>query len=603
MAQIACLKPVPIKKCFFVILIFSLSLQRVCAQSFRLQLRGPGADSFIHKTQLLLQYQGFIDCRESLIRARQDLLSQGYLLCSVDSLQWTDSNAQAYVQVGKPVRWAQLRPGNVPMSVLHPSGFEEKKFRQQAVSVQKVWPYFEKIITYFENNGYPFAALTLDSVQFTDDHVSAALHLERGPLIRIDTLLLGDESNVSRDYLMQYLGIQEGDPYNESAVKQISRRLRELPFAEEAYPWRIEFSPVRTKLTIYLRNKNANRADVLIGLLPNNQSNSGKLLLTGDIKLGFMNALNHGESMSINWQNLQYKSPRYNAEFQWPYLFQTPIGVSGKFDFYKRDTSVKNVNGELGLLYMISANDKIKCYYELSSSRLLNINVNNLVYTRALPENADVRYKTFGAEISLSRVDYKPNPRKGYRVLLNASASIRSFLKNNSIENTYDPVAQKNFSYLYDSIRLKTNKFSIRAEAAYFVSLSKRMVLATLYHGGLATGNDKLFRNELFQIGGYRLLRGFDEGSLFVSHYEVASIEPRFLLSPDSYFFLFSDIGWIQSNYRNISVSDKPYSVGAGMVFQTKGGLFNLAYALGGREQLGIQFKNSKVHFGYLSYF
>jgi hypothetical protein len=40
-----------------------------------------------------------------------------------------------------------------------------------------------------------------------------------------------------------------------------------------------------------------------------------------------------------------------------------------------------------------------------------------------------------------------------------------------------------------------------------------------------------------------------------------------------------------------------------GMTFETRAGLFNLSYALGGRQQQGFQFRSSKVHFGYLSYF
>jgi hypothetical protein len=43
------------------------------------------------------------------------------------------------------------------------------------------------------------------------------------------------------------------------------------------------------------------------------------------------------------------------------------------------------------------------------------------------------------------------------------------------------------------------------------------------------------FRNELFQIGGNRLLRGFDEESQFVSQYLVPSVEYRYLIGQNSY--------------------------------------------------------------------
>jgi hypothetical protein len=45
------------------------------------------------------------------------------------------------------------------------------------------------------------------------------------------------------------------------------------------------------------------------------------------------------------------------------------------------------------------------------------------------------------------------------------------------------------------------------------------------------------------------------------------------------------------------------YSTGIGMSFETKGGLFNISYAFGAQGNQGIRLKNSKIHFGYVSYF
>ena len=99
------------------------------------------------------------------------------------------------------------------------------------------------------------------------------------------------------------------------------------------------------------------------------------------------------------------------------------------------------------------------------------------------------------------------------------------------------------------------------------------------------------------------MLRGFDEGSLFVNNYEILTIEPRYLLSTNSYFFLFTDVGFIQEKYNTINRNSMPYSVGLGMSFETKSGLFNISYAVGSMQNQGIQFKNSKIHFGYVNYF
>lgn len=574
----------------------------VNAQSFNLQLSGQ-RDSFIQRTSIPLTFNSFVECNEALRSARLNLFKLGYLTASIDSLSWDETHASAFVHVGQAFRWAHLRNNNIPASVLAQSRFDEKNFFNKTVDVKKLYPVFDKVITTFENNGYPFASVYLDSIQIRDNTIEAALAIDKGPLRRIDTVIINEDAKITRSFILQYLGLKQGMAYDESKIKNISKRLRELSFLQESSPWRMEFNVAETKLYLFLKSKSANRADVLIGLLPNNTERQGKFLLTGDVKLAFANALGIGEQLSINWQNLQYQSPRYNFDLQLPYLLNTPIGVSGKFDFYKKDTTFKNVNGELGLIYQLSANEQLKLYYELASSRVLNINIPTLISTRALPELGDVTYRTFGLEAQVSRVDYKLNPRKGYRAIINGGVSFRRFIKNTTVETTMDPVLNKPFEYLYDSVKLKTYKYTAKGQASYYTPLSKRLILSTSASAGIMLSSDMLYKNEVFQIGGYRLLRGFDEGSMLVNSYGVLSIEPRYLLSLNSYFFLFGDIGFTQSSYGKTNRQNVPYSTGLGMTFETKAGLFNISYALGATKDQSFQFRNSKVHFGYVSYF
>ncbi len=572
------------------------------AQNFSINLRGE-KDSFLALTNMPIKFESFIECSEALKSAQLNLYKQGYLTASIDSLVWTDSNSSAHVMVGNKFRWAKLKNKNIPSALLSQSRFDEKNYFNKLVDIQKLYPVFEKLIRYYEDNGYPFASIYLDSVAIKTDKIHANLALDLGPLTKIDTIMINEDAKISKQFILQYLGLKQGMLYNETKIKEISKRIRELSFIQEAAPWRIEFNVIETKLSLYLKSKSANRADVLIGLLPNNEERGGKFLLTGDVKLAFVNALGMGENLSINWQNLQYQSPRYNIETQVPYLLNTPIGISGKFDFYKKDTTFKNVNGELGLVYQFSANEQVKIYYELASSRILSLNTASLIATRSLPELGDITYRTFGLETQISRVDYKLNPRKGYRAQINGSVSFRNFIKNTSVETTIDPLLNKPFSYLYDSIQLKSFKYTVKGQFSYFTPFTKRLLLATSYYGGITLSSDGLYKNEVFQIGGYRLLRGFDEGSMFVNAYSVVSIEPRYLLSLNSYFFIFGDIGFTQSKYGNINRTELPYSMGLGMTFETRAGLFNISYALGAKQNQPFQFRSSKVHFGYVSYF
>lgn len=572
------------------------------AQSFHLELLGNEAAEFEEQVEIPKKYNDYLQAFTAVNNALQTVYKKGFITAAADSIWLTNDTVYVSIFLGKVYQWAQLKTSNIPAHLLRLSGYEEKAIFNKPIKPSLLSTIMEKMIRYYENNGYPFATAFLDSVSFDNGRVSANLQVKQGPLIIIDTIILNDDAGIEKNFITNYLGIEEGALYDESKIRSISQLIRELPFLEESYPWKIYFGAKETRINLYLKNKSANRADVLIGLLPNNLEIGNKFLLTGDIKFAFVNALERGERIEVNWQNLQFQSPRLVASASYPYLLNTQIGISGNFDYYKKDTSFRTVNGELGFIYQFNARDQLKAFYETGSTRLITVNTSSLISTRRLPENADIRTRSFGLAGGLSRVDYRLNPRRGWLLQFKGAASIRDFLKNSTIESTFDPIRGENFSYLYDSLALRSYRFQLSGVAACFLPLGRRFTLSVQYNGGVMLSEQQLYRNEIFQIGGFRLLRGFDEGSLFVNNYQIGTIEPRYLLSQNSYFFLFSDVGFIGRNYPGLNRRDTPYSLGLGMVFETKAGLFNMAYAAGALEG-GIQFKNSKIHFGYVNFF
>ena len=113
-----------------------------------------------------------------------------------------------------------------------------------------------------------------------------------------------------------------------------------------------------------------------------------------------------------------------------------------------------------------------------------------------------------------------------------------------------------------------------------------------------------VFLNELFQIGGYKLLRGFDEESIYATQYLVGTAEYRFIVGQNSYIFSFVDAGWTQSKYQNFNQNDNYLGGGIGLVFETKLGLLNVSYAVGKADNVPFNLSEaSKIHFGYVNYF
>ena len=97
-------------------------------------------------------------------------------------------------------------------------------------------------------------------------------------------------------------------------------------------------------------------------------------------------------------------------------------------------------------------------------------------------------------------------------------------------------------------------------------------------------------------------MRGFTEESEYVSQYVIGTLEYRYLIGVNSNFFVFVDGGWAKNPIQEIS-NHSYIGTGLGMAFETKAGIFNLAWAIGKRDDSELNLRQSKVHFGFVNYF
>ena len=139
--------------------------------------------------------------------------------------------------------------------------------------------------------------------------------------------------------------------------------------------------------------------------------------------------------------------------------------------------------------------------------------------------------------------------------------------------------------------------------AAHYFPVGKQATVKGAVNVGVFN-SPGTFRNELFQIGGYRLLRGFDEESIYATQYGVLTAEYRYRLALNSFLFGFVDAAWVRNKYQEVNVKNTFIGTGLGLAFETKFGLLNLSYAIGKRNDIKFDIRNSsKIHFGYINYF
>jgi hypothetical protein len=357
-------------------------------------------------------------------------------------------------------------------------------------------------------------------------------------------------------------------------------------------------------LNVYLDPKKSSEVNVLLGLLPSNeQLANNKLLVTGEANINLKNSLGGGETIGVNWQQIQVKSPRLNLLFQQPYLFGSPFGMNFNFDLLKKDSSYVNISILLGAAYAVSSRQTGSVFLQRFTTNLLTVDTFSVKNNRRLPPEADVNSINVGVNYEFFTTDYRFNPRRGNEVSVTASAGTKNIRKNNVIVKLHD-LSDPEFDYnrLYDTFKLKSYQFRLRLKAAHYFPVGRGATIKTAINGGWFQ-SPNIFRNELFQIGGYKLLRGFDEESIFSSAFGVATAEYRYLLGQNSYMAAFVDYGISANNSQSIDTKNNFLGAGIGMAFETKAGIFNLSYAAGKRDDQKFNLRQSKIHLGYVNYF
>ena len=78
------------------------------------------------------------------------------------------------------------------------------------------------------------------------------------------------------------------------------------------------------------------------------------------------------------------------------------------------------------------------------------------------------------------------------------------------------------------------------------IPIFRSSALKLANHLGYIGTGEVLYDNELFRIGGTKLLRGFNEEVIFASFYSVFSLEYRLLFNQNSNLFVFSDLGYTE---------------------------------------------------------
>lgn len=513
------------------------------------------------------------------------LQEKSFLGASIDSVGGDSNKVKLYLTTGKKYNWIKLKKGNISEESLSKSGYRSKYFHEEPFRQEELIKLFDGIVSHYETNGYPFATISLDSIQFVDKGISAKLKLITGPLLKVDSIVIKGDANITDAYIQNYIGIKPGDLYDDEKISRIPNRIKELPFLQEKSDFLLTFTEDKVKIHLFLEKRNASRFNGILGVLPDDE---GKILLTGDLQLFLQNSFGKGEIISLNWKKLQKQTQDLEFKFSYPFLFDTPFGFDYDLNLYKRDTSFITLDHIVGTRYSLRGNNFFKVFFNSRITSVLSEEgLRNLPPGQKSPYG-DVTSNSYGIGFHFEKLDYRLNPRKGYEVETGLS------IGQKKIKQSFDPEG--------DTLEPVYTQYNGNIKASLYFPLGSRSVIK-IGNQSAITQSDEIFENELFRIGGLHSLRGFDEESINTSLYTIGTLEYRFILEQNSYFHLFYDMAYYENNSRSTSVIDTPLGFGGGVSFETNAGIFSLSYALGKQFDNPILLRASKVHFGFVNYF
>lgn len=520
----------------------------------------------------------------------------------MDSISFSDSISHVQFYKGEKYRLSKLNYDESTELIVKSSGLFSLKYQTKRLDSVFVKKYLGDVLNYLVNNGYPFATVGFDNVMVDTTDITADLLIQKNKYITYDTLDNSFLEVISRNFMSQYLGLKRGNPYSHKNVLTAKKKIVDLGYLKlESDPY-VFFHGDKAIVRLPLLAAKANSFDFIIGVLPSTTNGVRTWNVNGELSTNLLNRFGKGERINVEIRRLSAEDQLLSIQSSYPYIFNLPVGLDGAFELrFNRNISI-DLNTNFGGQYITSGINYIKGFISYKTSNVVNVDTARIISTQKLPNNLDFKYNGGGVEFFRQDLDYRFNPRKGWSFKSQANIGIRSIIPNQGIQSI--KTDNVDFATVYDTLQLKTFQANLDILASLFIPVQSFGTVRLGLNSGIRYNDGRVVENELFRIGGNKLLRGFDELSILSDYYAVMSAEFRLIIDQNSFLsFPFVDVSRMRTYLEDVAVWDTAYGVGMGLNFATKAGIFNVSFAAGSRLNNPLEFNNTKVHFGYINLF
>ncbi len=457
----------------------------------------------------------------------------------------------------------------------------------QIFNKQEIESNIQQLLSLFENSGYPFAKIKINSVNVykdtltEDNYADFHLNIISGDVNKIDKVDVRGNTSTKDYVIIRELRLEAGEPYKQYRIEEFPNRLNRLRFFE---PVSIPQFYINSKnegvLLVEVKEKNTNNFDGIIGYIPPGKNeNSG--YLTGLVNISLRNLFGTGRAAAIKWNKYNRDSQELDLKYLEPWLLSFPVNIN--LELYQRvqDTTYVQRKFEGSLEYLASE--------DISASLILaSETVVPTVRTIPVFTVFNSSYLTTGANLKIDTRDDPYSPTKGLLFVNSYSFSRKTI--NGPLE------------YITPNLETSVDLQRFESSFSIFYELFTRQIIAVGVNVKELRGST--FENsDLYRLGGTNTLRGYREEQFLGSRIFWSNLEYRALLTRRSYGFLFFDTGYYlrpEDVEKNIQKSEEfLYGFGLGLSLETALGVLRVSYALGE----GDTFSDGKIHFGILNEF
>jgi len=446
---------------------------------------------------------------------------------------------------------------------------------------------FSEIIDHFENKGFPFASVKIESVELINDSTNGDhfanlyLNIDEGTKSSIDKIEIAGNDKTKDYVIIRALQIPLGEEYSQKNIDVIPEKLNRLRFFEPVEQPEFYFNSKKEGvLKISIKEKQTNFFDGIAGYVPAvNDKESG--YLTGFVNVNLKNLLGTGRAASLRWQQENRYSQELELRYLEPWLFGFPFNFEGGLFQRKQDSTYvqRNFEGRLEFLATSEISASVLVAAQSTIPTQQNTNSFTVFNSSAFTSGVNLRIDT--------RDDFY-SPTEG--IFFNNTYSYTSKRINGPA------------NFITSTTNTEVTLQRLEFDFIFFKQFFNRQVAALGVHGRELRG-DEVELSDLYFLGGTNSLRGYREKQFQGNRILWSNLEYRLLLTRRSFAFLFFDTGYFLHNEdkrKNIPESSSfKIGYGFGLNIETGLGVLGVSFALG----KGDSISEGKIHFGIINEF